>query len=221
MRNIVNKIFTTVCLVTIASALNACGTTETQIIQPEMIPQYQSSMINEMPQSAKQILVKFKNTLTKSQVGDFHSKYGTKTVKVLPVINVHVIEMATMDLHAAQAVKFINNDPSVLYAETNNVIGLTPEEIGPIYSIQNSSNLSEMVGKKMSFQGVYQSSRSGSVLQTTSGKVSIVDVDGTVVTKLPNTTNGTRISISGVVKKVKGFNQTEGIGIMPITMKKA
>ena len=158
--------------------------------------------------------------MTKNQVSSFHSKYGTKTVKVLPVINVHVIEMASVGLQANQAVKYINNDPSVLYAETNNVIGLSPEEIGPIYTIQNTFDLNEMIGKKMDLQGVYQSSKSGAVIQTQSGKLSIVDVDGTVVVKLPNTSNGTRIAISGLVKQVKGFNQTEGIGIMPISMKK-
>lgn len=194
MKNIVNRVFTAVCLFTIASGLSACGNTDAPMMM-EIAPQYQASMVDyQAPQQiAKQILVKFRTNMTKNQVSDFHSKYGTKTIKVLPVINVHVVEMASIGLQATQAVKYINNDPSVLYAETNNVIGLTPDEIGPIYTIQNTFDLTEMLGKKMDLQGVYQSSKSGSVITTQLGKLSIIDVDGTVVTKLPNTNNGTRI----------------------------
>ena len=74
-----------------------------------------------------------------------------------------------------------------------------------------------MIGKQVDVSGIYKSSRSGAIITTSNGNLSIVDMDGTVVTKLPNMAEGKRVIFSGIIKEIKGFNVTKNVGIMPVS----
>ncbi len=219
MKNIINKIFTGICLVSIATSINACGRTEMVNMQApvEIAPQY--AALHEQAPTENQLLVKFKSGITKSAIEEFNSKYGTKTLKVIPGINVYLIEI-TLGIRASQLVKYLENDKNVKYAEVNTVVNYNPDsEVNPVYTIMNS-NIGTMIGKKVDIKGVYHTTRSGAVIQTENEKLSVVDLDGTVLAKLPKINEGTQLIVSGVVKQVNGFNVTNNIGVMPVEVKK-
>lgn len=219
MKNIVKKVFTVISLVSIAAGVNACGNANlpaaNQLVQA---PQYTAFTREVENQQNSQLLVKFKKGTSKNGVNEFHAKYGTRTIKVLPAINVHVIE-TTVGIKSSQLIRYFNNDPLVQYAEINTEISLdTDTIINPVYTIQ-SVDYERMLNQQISVSGTYYSSRSGAIIETNKGRLSIVDIDGTVLTELPNLSNGSRLALSGIVKRTKGFNSTNDLGIMPVSIK--
>ncbi len=219
MKNVINKIFTGICLVSLATSINACGRTQMidMPVPADNAPQYVA--FHEQSPIESQLLIKFKSGITKSAIEEFNSKYGTRTVKVIPGINVYLVEIV-LGIQASKLVKYLENEPLVKYAEVNHSINLNPDQLTePVYTIMNS-DYSSMIGKKINIEGVYHSSRSGAVLQTGNSKLSVVDLDGTVLTKLAKINEGTKVMVSGVIKQVNGFNVTNNLGVMPVDIKK-
>lgn len=220
MKNIVNKILSVATLVTISASLSACGREEL-VVSPEMMmaPEYSIAMIDQNAQKPE-ILVKFKKTMSKASVDEFSSKYGVRTLRVIPVVDVHVIQLDGLSVQAQQLVKYLNNDPAVKFAEINKTITYTPDQLSnPVYSIQTQKVNLEMTGEKVDVNGIYKTDRSGAYLETQFGRISIVDLDGTVLTKVAKVKAGSYVTVSGIVKEVKGFNLSKGVGIMPTDLK--
>jgi hypothetical protein len=221
MKRLFNNIVTAICLVSITANLNACGRSNFQAM-PEMTAdtQYTALTLDEAP-IHNQLLIKFNSGLSKNSIDTFHAKYGIRTLRIIPVINVYVVE-TPIDIKANQLVEFLGNDPLVKYAEVNTSIELNPDSAtNPVYTISTDKDYSQMIGKQTDIKGIYKSSRSGAVVTIGDTTLSIVDLDGTVVTKFPGMTEGTRVVISGVIKEVKGFNVTKNLGIMPVSFNKA
>jgi hypothetical protein len=220
MKNLYKNIATAFCLVSLAASLNACGRAElTAMPQIEAGPVYSANTLDAAPIS-NQLLIKFKTGITKNAMDTFHSKYGVRTIKILPLINVHLVE-TPVDIRATQLVKYLENDPMVEYAEVNTSINLNPDvETEPVYSISGNVNYSQMIGKQTDVIGSYNSSRSGAVITVNNTTLSVVDLDGKVITKLPGTAEGSRVSITGIIREVKGFNITRNLGIMPVAFNK-
>lgn len=216
MKNLINNIFTAICLVSLTANLNACGKVEMPVM-PDT--QFTATNLDQAPVS-NQVLIKFKSGLTKNNIESFHSKYGTKILRIIPGINVYVVE-TPVDIRAEQLVRFLENDPMVKYAEVNTAIQLNPDaEVNPVYTINPVINYEKMIGKQLDINGVYKSSRSGAIISTKDGNLSIVDLDGTVVINLPGMAESSKVIITGIIKKVKGFNLTNNVGIMPVSFNK-
>lgn len=222
--NILNKILSVVTLFALSLSMTACGKTEIVTVAPEMVAPQQiiaNQNINTL-ETPDQILVKFKNNTTKSSIREFQSKYGMKVVKTISTVNVHVMEQDGPGVKVEQLVKYLSKDPMVKYAEINNTLNYTPDQLStPVYTIQSGMDLKNMKGEKVELYGTYYSTRSGAYIETQYGKVSVVDVDGTVLAKVGELKNGSSVSVSGIIKNTKGMNLTNGIGIMPITFENA
>jgi len=200
-------------------SLNACNTVSPNTVDLHYPSLYTSNIEQTMivNDNSKEILVKFKKGLMKQGINEFEAKYGLKTVKVLPATNIHVMKNKT-GIKNNQLLSYIQNDPSVLYAEINQEIAFGPDyNIVPVFNIL--SNYENMIGKTVSIRGTYFSSRSGAIIETNKGKLSIVDLDGSVLTRIFNLKDGSKILLSGVIKEVKGFNLTNNLGILPISIK--
>ncbi|MFN4150039.1 MAG: S8 family serine peptidase [Candidatus Sericytochromatia bacterium] len=222
--NILNKVLSVVTLFALSLSMTACGRTEIVTVAPEMVApqQYAINQNVNVLETEDQILVKFKNNTTKSSIKEFNSKYGMKIVKTIPVVNVHVMQQDGPGIKAEQLVKYLSKDPMVKYAEINNVVSYSPDQLStPVYTIQSGMDFNKMTGEKVEIYGTYYSSRSGAYIETQYGKISVVDIDGTVLAKVGELKNGSSVSVSGIVKNVKGMNLTKGIGIMPITFENA
>lgn len=222
--NILNKILSVVTLFALSLSMTACGKTEIVTVAPEMVAPQQiiaNQNINTL-ETPDQILVKFKNNTTKSSIREFQSKYGMKVVKTIPTVNVHVMQQDGPGVKVEQLVKYLSKDPMVKYAEVNNALSYTPDQLStPVYTIQSGMDFKNMTGEKVELYGTYYSTRSGAYIETQYGKVSVVDIDGTVLAKVGELRNGSSVSVSGIIKSAKGMNLTNGIGIMPIAFENA
>jgi len=217
MRKLINNIVKISLGLSLLAGLNACNNVTPNTIDLQY-PTYTSNIQQTMiGNQNKEILVKFKKGFTKASISEFQAKYGLKTVKVLPASNVHVMKNE-VGMRNEQILNYIQNDPSVLYAEINQEISFGPDyNIVPVFNILN--NYENMIGKTISVKGVYFSSRSGAIIETNNGKLSVIDIDGTVLPRITNMKDNTKVSLSGVVKEVRGFNMTNNLGIFPVSIK--
>lgn len=220
MKSIINNIVKASLGLSLLAGLNACNNVSPNTIDLQYPATYTSNVEQTMVVNEnKEILVKFKKGLTRAGINEFQAKYGLKTLKVLPATNIHVMKNE-IGMRNNQMLNYIQNDPSVLYAEINQEISFGPDyNIVPVFSILN--NYENMVGKNVSIKGTYFSSRSGAIIETSKGKLSIVDLDGSVLPRISNMKDGSQISLSGVVKEVRGFNVTNNLGILPVSIKVA
>ncbi|GIW21312.1 MAG: hypothetical protein KatS3mg068_0319 [Candidatus Sericytochromatia bacterium] len=217
MKKLINNIVKFSLSLSLLAGLNACNNVAPNTIDLQY-PTYASNIEQTMVGNEnKEILVKFKKGLTKANINEFQAKYGLRTVKVLPASNIHVMKNE-IGMKNEQILGYIQNDPMVLYAEINREISFGPDyNIVPVFNIL--SNYQNMIGKTISVKGIYFSSRSGAIIETSNGKLSIVDLDSSVLPRITNLKDGSKISITGVVKEVKGFNLTNNIGILPVSIK--
>jgi len=219
---LIKKIISAGFFVVLAGSLNACGRAELPVYNYSMPQPTYTAFNNTAPEQKEQILVKFKKRISSVTSNEFNAKYGVKTAKVIPGIDVHVVESTEGSfVPAEQLVRHISADPLVKYAEVNGKVIVDPVmiKVNPIFSTLKVENYQKMIGKKIAVNGTYRSSRSGAVVQINDEvRLSIVDLDGTVVNSMPKLTEGAKITVYGLIKEVKGFNLTNNIGIMPVTL---
>lgn len=194
------------------STLTACGHTQ--------MPVSASLPMNNLPVVSAQanaplaarpsLLVKFKPGVSALAINEFHAKYGTHTLNVLPNINVHVIALdQAVGVQSRQLLSYVQRDRLVEYAELNGTMQLTQQTaVTPDYS--------KMVGQQVTITGIYTTSRSGAIIQTPQGALSIVDNQNRPLVQMPQMAPGRTIRISGVITPVDGFNLTQNLGVLPM-----
>lgn len=74
----------------------------------------------------QELLVKFKSQVNASSIRTFHVQYGTRTVRVIPGLNVHVMSI-TSGKPMAQVLAQVSQSPMVEYAEPNNPINVNDD----------------------------------------------------------------------------------------------
>lgn len=115
-------------------ALSACGT------QPQMMQVRQPVRVQSQMQTpaTQQILVRFRDQLTRARAAEFSAKYGINIRQYLPALNVYVVEVsAELGLRPDKVVSFLQQDPMVAHAEVNLQVQVKPVvtemQIDPIY----------------------------------------------------------------------------------------
>ena len=119
MLNLKSTLLKTVVL-TASLYLTACGQSPllTQVSQPVQI---QSTHTN------RQLIVKFKYSMSSTAMNEFNAKYGFHTLRSLPEINAQIIEIdTTVGLKLTQIIGYLQADPSVAYAEINGKMSAAP-----------------------------------------------------------------------------------------------
>jgi len=120
--NAMIKTTLTLTVATLALSLTGCGKTALpmQSQASALVQAYQA-------QAPRQLVVKFKLSMSTAAVHEFNAKYGFRTVKVLPEINAHVVEVdSTVGLKLAQIINYLKADPTVAYAEVNGTMQVAP-----------------------------------------------------------------------------------------------
>lgn len=74
-----------------------------------------------------ELLVKFKAQVTTSSVQIFHAQHGTRTLRVIPGLNIHVVTVTTKEPLAKVLAK-VAKSPMVEYAETNHSFNLNEDQ---------------------------------------------------------------------------------------------
>jgi hypothetical protein len=214
------KLLSVICLLSLSTGIYGCGKVNLPVNAGLNLNNtsynYTTSSLNNVAQGQKQLLIKFKEGVSDGYIQSFHSKYGTKTIKVISQLGVHVVSIPN-GTDSNKMIDIIKKDPLISYVEINNSVSIDP--IVPKYTILSSDNYTQSIGKQVEISGVYKPSRSGAIIYTDSAKISVVDKDGVVLTTISNVREGSKVSITGVIKQVKGFNLTNNIGIIPISLK--
>lgn len=86
-----------------------------------------SSSLNARSQASEDLLVKFKSPLNASSVQTFHAQHGTRTLRVIPGLNVHVVTVVSNKRSLTQVLVQMNQSPLVEYAEPNRPISLNDD----------------------------------------------------------------------------------------------
>lgn len=198
----------------VLSTLTACGQTQMPVSASLPLNLPAVSTQANIPMAARpSLLVKFKPGVSSKAINEFHAKYGTHTLNVLPNINVHVIALdQAVGLQSAQLLSYVQRDLLVEYAELNGTMQLTQQTaVTPDYS--------KMVGQQVTITGTYTTSRSGAIVQTPQGALSIVDNQNRPLVQMPQMAPGRAIRIIGVITPVNGFNMTQNLGVLPMQIK--
>lgn len=77
-------------------------------------------------QSAGELLVRFKRSTKASSIRSFHSTYGTRTVKVLDKIGVHIVKVPT-GTKVTELLKQMKNDERIQFVEINKDVHINPK----------------------------------------------------------------------------------------------
>lgn len=107
-------------LAVVTYTLSGCG-------QPAPMAAGPSSSLSARSQVSEDLLVKFKSPLNASSVQTFHAQHGTRTVRVIPGLNVHVVTIVAKQRSLAQVLTQMNQSPLVEYAEPNRPISLNDD----------------------------------------------------------------------------------------------
>ena len=209
------NLISTLALISAAMLLTACGRNAlptTAYMAPAPIQIQQQAVPQEL-------VVKFKPNVTRAAIDAFHSTYGTRTVKVLPGINVHVVALHPGVSQNNQLIQRVQRDQLVEFVEVNGRIELNPVITAkPIFSVATAVGYRDMLGQQMELKGLYLTSRSGAMIEVNGVRLSIVDTHGRVVHELPFIAPNSRIAVSGVIAPVQGFNLTENLGVRPLNV---
>jgi hypothetical protein len=130
MLNLKSTLLKTVVL-TASLYLTACGQSPmlTQVSQPVQI---------QSTHSKRQLIIKFKYTMSSAAMSEFNAKYGFHALRSIPEINAQIIEVdATIGLKLEQIIGYLKTDPSVAYAETNGRLSNVPVPIMNVKPIFN------------------------------------------------------------------------------------
>lgn len=86
-----------------------------------------STTLNARSQVSEDLLVKFKSQVNASSVQTFHAQHGTRTVRVIPGLNVHVVSVVSKQRSLNQVLTMMSQSPMVEYAEPNRPISLNDD----------------------------------------------------------------------------------------------
>lgn len=116
-----SKILVAVLLTALTYSLTGCG----QML-PSAMPSSDKSFNARTSSNfaiQEELLVKFKSQVNASSIQIFHAQHGTRTLRVIPGVNVHVMSI-TSGKSISQVLAQVNKSPMVEYAEVNKPINL-------------------------------------------------------------------------------------------------
>lgn len=158
-----------------------------------------------------QVLIRFKDTYKESDINKFITDFHLKKVKVLSGLNLHVLEIPK-NMKSAQVVKKVEKVGIVKYVEENTQVDL--DKAFP--PVTEKLDYTKMLGKEITITGLYESNRAGSMFSNDNGSISLIDLDNRVILRLPNIKEGSTLKLTGVVRKIKGYNVTNDMGLLVI-----
>lgn len=156
-----------------------------------------------------QILIRFKETSKETEINKFITDFKLKKLKILSGINLYVLEVPT-NMKPAQAIKKLEKISMVKYVEENKQIELNTNLVEPSEKV----NYAKMLGKEITITGLYEANRAGAMFSNDNGTISLIDLDNRVLLKLPNIQEGSNLKLTGIVRKIKGYNVTNDIGLL-------
>ena len=157
-----------------------------------------------------EIMVKFKDKTSKKQIDEFTAKYGTKVLKVISGINTYVLEVPK-ETKADKLIKTLKTEKIIQSVEANQEVSLSPIKV----ETKAQVNYNDMIGKTVKLKGTLSLSRSGAIIETKEGNLSIIDKNNKVLMSYMTFKNGDEVEISGTIKSIKGFNITNNLAILP------
>lgn len=129
MKTRINTIITSLVAASTILAVTGCGRVNNPMTAAMPLqPVYTQA-------APQQVLVTFKANVTRQSINEFHAKYGTRTVQILPQLNTHVVELdRTVGIQAVQLVKYLKKDTLVAHVELNHSIQADmPITVKPIF----------------------------------------------------------------------------------------
>ena len=113
-----SKILIAAVLAVLTYSLTGCGQ-----VMPSATLSSSQSLSARSASTSQELLVKFKSPVNASSVQIFHAQHGTKTLRVIPGLNVHVMTVVgTRSL--SQVLAQVSKSPMVEYVELNKPITL-------------------------------------------------------------------------------------------------
>jgi len=112
-----SKFLIAALLAVLTYSLTGCG---------QALPSVSSSSSNSLSArstASQELLVKFKSPVSASSVQIFHAQHGTRTLRVIPGLNVHVMSVAA-NRSVSQVLAQVSQSPMVEYVELNQAVGL-------------------------------------------------------------------------------------------------
>lgn len=169
--------------------------------------------INAFALPNNQVLIRFKDTYKESDINKFIKEFNLKKVKVLSGLNIHVLEVPK-NIKSEQLVKKVGKVGIVKYVEENTQVDLTKD----FTKTTEKLDYTKILGKEITITGIYESSRAGAMFSNDNGSISLIDLDNRVLLKLPNIKEGSSLKLTGIVRKIKGYNVTNDMGLLVINI---
>jgi hypothetical protein len=116
-----SKLFFAAMLAVLTYSLTGCGQ-----VMPSTVGS-QSASFGARSGAPQELLVKFKSAVNASSIQIFHAQHGTRTLRVIPGVNVHVMAV-TSSRSLAQVIAQVSKSPMVEYAEPNRAINLNDDQ---------------------------------------------------------------------------------------------
>lgn len=161
-----------------------------------------------------QVLIRFKEEYKKNDIDKFINSYKLKNLKVLSGINIYVLEVPK-DIKNTDFVKKVEKVGIVKYVEANKNVDLSRNFVKESEKV----DYSKLLDKEVTITGMYEYNRAGAMFSNDSGSISLVDLDNRVILRLPENKDGSKLQITGIVRKIKGYNVTNDLGLLPISVK--
>lgn len=160
-----------------------------------------------------QILIRFKEGYKNSDIEKFITTQKFKKLKILSGINIYVFETPS-GMKSDEAVKKVEKNGIVKYVESNKHVDISKAFSAPIEKV----DYSKMLNKEVTVTGMYEYNRAGAMLSNDNGAISLIDLDNRVLLRLPSAKDGIKIKATGIIRKIKGYNVTNDIGFLPVSV---
>lgn len=158
-----------------------------------------------------QVLIRFKDTYKEADINKFITDFNLKKVKVLSGLNLYVLEVPK-NMKPVQVVKKVEKVGIVKYVEENTQVDLTKA----FSQTTEKLDYTKMLGKEITITGLYEANRAGAMFSNDNGAISLIDLDNRVILRLPNIKEGSNLKLTGIVRKIKGYNVTSDMGLLVI-----
>lgn len=113
-----SKFLLAALLAALTYTLSGCG----QMLP--LTPTAPSQSLGARNVAQQELLVKFKSVINAHSIQTFHAQHGTRTLRVIPGLNVHVM-VVTQNRPLNQVLSQITQNPMVEYAEINRPVTLS------------------------------------------------------------------------------------------------
>lgn len=120
-----------------ALALTACGQptlnssmTPMQLRQPVRMQSQQAQFSQTQSAQSRQLIVKFRNQMSRAMAAEFNAKYGLQIIQYLPAIDAYIVALESeLGLKADRVISYLMQDPMVAHAEVNVTVQVKPIDV--------------------------------------------------------------------------------------------